>query len=239
MFDADPFADAFGRQIAAVAVGGLALVVKAEGWRGVRVFGLAVNGVAHRFDGPRLRLAEDGRIGVGLAVVFLPLDRPGVAALRASSGLYDYFLLAVRARFDGGFAGLLCAAVAAVVDRIERPVPGNVAAEVEDEAVGFAGEESKAAAADLRVEAGGHGCAEDGNRVDAGCVESGGEDVDVDEEAESPSGERFKRPRSLQGHGLAGDDSAGLRRELLDYRGNVDCVLHARAEDQDTAAIAC
>jgi hypothetical protein len=69
---------------------------------------------------------------------------------------------------------------AAKLDGIQRPMPADVAAEVENQTIAFAGISTKATPANLRVQAGAHRGPQDRNAVDARGVIASGQHVHPD-----------------------------------------------------------
>ena len=106
---------------------------------------------------------------------------------------------------------------------IDRPVPGDVAGEVEHQAVVLAGREPGAAAGHLHVEAGGFGRAQHRDQINRRRVEAGGEHAHRGERPDLAALEGVDDTVAL-GRGRVAEDGSARDAALADFLRDVSCV---------------
>ena len=119
---------------------------------------------------------------------------------------------------------------------VDRPVPHDVAAVVEDEAVLLPRREPEAAADHLVVEAWRRGRPQQRHAVDVRRVEAGGEHVHVREVAQLARTKALDAPLPLPGRRIAVDPAAFDAMPIAQDRGDVPTVRNASREDQRAGA---
>ena len=149
-----------------------------------------------------------------------------------------------------GLGALLGARLLADYDAVDRAVPDDVAAIVEDEAVRLPGvrREAESTANHLNVEAARLGGSQEDDAVDVRGVEAGGEDAHIEQILHGRLGlaeevglrdalEGGDNLRTLVGGGVAGHDGDAVLDEEAELLGDGVAVVHGGAKDDHGLAI--
>ena len=169
-----------------------------------------------------------------MVVLFAFGRRESVAALRADAvGGVDH-RLALRAFLGGRFA--VTTRPIFDLECVDRPVPQNVAAEVQDEAVLLRRVQAEAPTDHLVVEARGVRRPQERHAVDVGRVEAGGQHVHVDQILQAAVLEALEGVGAFERQRVAADEPA-LVAELAKHALDMHGVLHTGGEDQDRVPV--
>ncbi len=157
-----------------------------------------------------------------------------VAAIRTRRIRRVNYRLALGAFFGRRFA----VARAPVLDLqgINRAVPEDVPAEVENQAVLFGRVWPESSTHHLVIEARRVRRAQQRHAVDIGCVEAGGQNVHVDQVRQLTAFEARQRFGAVERQRVPTDESA-LSTHAVHHSLHVQGVLYAGCEDQDAVAV--